>query len=261
MKYWVLDQIFNKCSAPQHLEYLEINQDFNILDTSEGVQQFADCPDEVIEGKDVRLGFPELIGLENILIDILQGEQDHFELKGIARFSEHSPLYINLYVIGDENEQPFEKRLIILFEDVTEKMVLAQTLMQRENEASLSLSALAASQAYIDKVITFMADALLVTTASGNIKTVNRATQDLFGYRESELISQPIALIITDTEFLQQVSCLHPLSQRKLLKNVEVVCQTKTGEEISVAFSCSAIQTDIEDLQDFVYIGRESTSR
>jgi hypothetical protein len=43
----------------------------------------------------------------------------------------------------------------------------------------------------------------------------------------------------------------------KFCKNVEVVCQTKTGEKVMIAFSRSTVETDIEDLQDFIYIGRE----
>jgi signal transduction histidine kinase len=45
------------------------------------------------------------------------------------------------------------------------------------------------------------------------------------------------------------------------LKDVEVICQTKTGEEIPIAFSCSAIPTEIEGLEHFVYIGRDISDR
>jgi hypothetical protein len=49
--------------APRRREYLAVDENFNILETSLGVERFADCPDEVLKGKDVRIGFPELIGL------------------------------------------------------------------------------------------------------------------------------------------------------------------------------------------------------
>jgi signal transduction histidine kinase len=42
---------------------------------------------------------------------------------------------------------------------------------------------------------------------------------------------------------------------------VEIVCQTKTSEQIFISFSCSAIQTEIEGLQNFVYIGRDISDR
>ncbi|MCL1466070.1 adenylate/guanylate cyclase domain-containing protein [Argonema galeatum] len=262
MKYWVLDNIFNKPSAPRHIEYLTMDRDFKILDTSETVQRFADRPLEVVVGQDVREGFPELIGLEDILIAILSGQQECFQLQGIARLSEDgSPLYIDIYAIGDEDEKSSGNSLFMFIEDVTEKMVLEQALVQRVNELNLLSSAIEASKKSIDKIITAMADALFVTNDSGNIKTVNKAAQDLFEYREAELINQPISKIIADRNFVLQVIQDYPLSPGELLKDMEVICQTKTGKKIVVAFSCSTVQTEIEGVQDFIYIGRDITDR
>lgn len=252
-------QAFNG-SGSRRLEYLKVDCNFNIIDTSEQVQRFADRPEWVILNKDVRLGFPELIGIENILIDILQGKQERFELKGIARCEYEPRLYIDLYALLS-NEHPLENKLFILFEDVTEKMVLEQSLMQKANEAELLSCTLAASQAYIDKVITYMADALIVSTASGNIKTVNRASLELFGYTEAEIICQSTAKLIREPKYLPQNINLPLLYQGDLWNDVELVCRTKSGEEITVAFSCSAIRTKAGSPQEFVYVGRNITQR
>ncbi len=261
-------------------EYIVVDQDFNILETSLGVQRFADreafgastlysakatlgaCPKDVLKGKDVRVGFPELFGLEDILIDILEGRQTNFELPGIGRFlPDGTSLYFDLCIIKNQYEKNHEnQRLIILFEDVTERMVLEQTLVQAANEKGLLLSTIEASKAYIEKIFMSMADALLVTTPSGIIKTINQATQDLFGYSEEELIGKPISLVLGEEQLLPEASQTN-LLLNEALKNVEVVCQTKTGEKVAIAFSCSAIETDIADLQNFIYIGRDITER
>lgn len=232
-----------------------MDRDFTILETSFGAPQLADCPNEVIPGNDVRLGFPELIGLEDVLIDIIEGRQISFNLEGIARCSEPNALYIDISFMGNESEN-----FIIILENVTPKMVWAQELLQRANEANLLASALADSKAYIEKLINSINEALLVTTQSGKIKTTNRATQALFGYRESELQGQQISQIINDETFLGKASQQNPF-YCDLLKNEEVICHTQTGEKRSVAFSCSVIQTNTDDLQDFVYIGRDITER
>ncbi|MCA1991416.1 MAG: PAS domain S-box protein [Coleofasciculus sp. S288] len=228
-------------------------RDFTILETSLGAPQLADCPNEVILGNDVRLGFPELIGLEDVLIDIIEGRQISFNLEGIARCSEPNALYIDISFIGNESES-----FLIILENVTPRMVVAQELLQRANEANLLASALTDSKAYIEKLINSMTEALLVTNQSGKIKTTNRATQALFGYKESELKGQQISQIINDETFLAKASQQNPF-YCDLLKNEEVICHTKTGEKRSVAFSCSVIQTNTEGLQDFVYIGRDIT--
>ncbi|NJO19115.1 MAG: PAS domain S-box protein [Spirulinaceae cyanobacterium RM2_2_10] len=219
------------------------------------VHQFTDCPQELKLGQDARLAFPELVGIETILQEILCGQRSDFELQGIARStSDGRTLYLNLTCekIGDN--------LILLAEDVTEMMVLRQSLMQRANEAELLLSALTASEDYNKKIISSMGDALFVTTVSGSIKTANQAAQKLFHYTESELIGTSISKIITDRDFLYRASQQNLLSG-DFLKNVEVLCRTQDSQEIIVEFSCSAIQTTTKGLLAFVYIGRDITER
>ncbi len=197
MKYLELEQICNKFSDNWQMEYLQINRDFHILDASEHVQRFADCPSEVMLLRDIRLGFPELIGVEDILIDILEGRQKYFELKSIARFSRFSsPFYIDLYV------RNLDDKLIVFFEDATSRMVLQQKLIQKKREKNILLKKLAASQNYLENIIASMTDAMLVTTSSGKIKIVNKATLYLFGYDKAELVGKDISIIIHDEELL-----------------------------------------------------------
>ncbi|HAG81092.1 MAG TPA: adenylate/guanylate cyclase [Cyanobacteria bacterium UBA12227] len=252
--------------ALRRREYVIVDRDFKIIELSLGIERFADCPDETRQGKDVRLGFPELIGVEDILIDVLEEREASFELKAIGRHSvQGNPLYFDFYITKnkldfyEENPNSIDQ-LIIFLEDTTQQMVLEQTLVQATNETSLLVSNLEASKTYIDKIITSMADALIVTTSSGIIKTVNRSAQDLFGYSEAELIGKPISLILNENYVLPVASQEHSLLD-KSLSNLEVVCQTKSGEKVTVAFSCSAIQTETEGLQNFIYIGRDITER
>ena len=240
-------------------EYLTLDRNLLILDLSPGAQRFAEIPNELQFGNDVRLSFPELIGLEETLLDILEGRQISFELKGIARSSEPNPLYIDLYISEYSDREDCRNTLLVLLEDVTERMVLQQTLVQQTNEVRFLLSSLTSSKNYIDKIIESMADVLLVTTETGVIKTVNQYCQDLFGYTQEELINQHISTLILDEDFFKQITNLS--APDNLLKDVEAVCQSKTGEKIPVAFSCSTIQMEIEGLENFVYIGRDIRER
>ena len=244
------------------MDYLTLNRELKIEETSLAVQRFADSPQEVKKGKDVRLSFPEFIGIEEILLAIFDGRMKSFELKGIQRVSKsNSHLYLDIAVLFNKNGTSSGNKLFILFEDVTEKTLLEQSLAQTIRETSLLSTTLAQYKEYIDKIIDSMTDVLLVTTESGYIKTVNIAAQDLLGYREAELINQHISQVIKDEKFLAKL-VQEPYSLKKnVLKDVELICQTKTGKEIILAFSQSAIQTDIETLHNFVYIGRDITKR
>lgn len=256
-----MKSIFKKLLAPHHLEYLAVDRELTIVETSSNVQRFAESGN-ITSGNDVRTGFPELIGTEEILADILAGNLPNFELKAITRvLDNNSILYFDLYIVQYQEEKNFDI-LIIFFEDVTDRMTLEQTLVQATNEMNLLLSALAGAKDYIDKIITSMAEALLVTTPSGRIKKVNHAAQILFGYTETELVGKSIEMVITDKELFQKINHYSAGSQA----NAEVVCTTKNGVKLTVAFSCSAIQADIERVyegnalaQDLVYIGRDIT--
>ncbi|MGB3651528.1 MAG: adenylate/guanylate cyclase domain-containing protein [Rivularia sp. (in: cyanobacteria)] len=257
MKYHVLEKIFNKHHAPRKFESLELDSNFCILHLSEQVQRFAYYPQEVILQKDVRFAFPEFVGLEDEMTSILGGKQELFELEGIHRFNEEKgDFYIDIYIIGE----PVENRLIVLIEDVSDRMLLEQKLNQRVNETNLLSSTLVAYKNYMDKVIASMADALIVTTKSGKINKVNKATVELLGYTEEELVGEQISLVIDDNKLLQKAIQQRSL-YKKYFQNVEVVCRTKSKERKLIAFSCSVIRKKIDGVEDIVYIGRDITAK
>ncbi|MDZ8263182.1 MAG: ATP-binding protein [Nostoc sp. ChiQUE01b] len=248
------------------IEYLIIDENFKILEMSLELNNFADILNEAKLGQDVRIVFPELEGIEDVFDAIRQGEQDNFELKGIRRSPDTaSPLYIDIRIINNFQEDHFSNRLTIVVEDATERMVLEQSLFQGANEANLLLRNLKASKQYIDQIVTSMADALLVTTLSGEIKKMNYAAQILLQYNEIELIGQPITKIIREVNKYQltidDTDISHSQDINPLIKEVETVCYPKSGKTIPIAFSSSIVKTEIEHFQGYVYILRDMTER
>ncbi|MDZ8093549.1 MAG: ATP-binding protein [Nostoc sp. DedQUE05] len=261
-----MNSFFTNLLAVCGIEYLIIDENFKIIEMSLGLNHFAELPNEVKLGQDVRIVFPELEGLEDVFDAILQGEQDNFELKGIMRSPDTpSPLYIDICITNNLQEDHSRNRLTIVVEDATERMVLEQSLFQGANEANLLLRNLKASKQYIDQIVTSMADALLVTTLSGEIKKMNYAAQILLQYNEIELIGQPIAKVIEEANkyplIIDDIDISHSQDINFLVKEVETVCYTKSGKTIPIAFSSSIVKTQIEHFQGYVYILRDMTER
>ncbi|NET32979.1 MAG: response regulator [Cyanothece sp. SIO1E1] len=257
-----MKSILKKLLESRRTGYLEVDQTLTIRDISSDVARFSDCPQAVKQGHNICLGFPELFGLEDVFKSIFKGQRSRFKLKGIERSNaQNNPLYIDIEAIGYEDEDTGEKTLVFFFEDATERMILRRTLVHRSNEKNLLYTALATAKDYIDKIIGSMADALLVTTPSGKIKTINQATQELFGYSEKELLGQPISLVISDDQFPIQSEQATRLNADKLFKHIECTCKQKSGQEITVSFSCSAIHTEVGTSPDLVYVGRDITAR
>ena len=251
-----MNPLFQKFLAQHRMEYLTLDEDLIILETSVGVQRFADAPEEVDLGKDVREGFPEIFGMEDALIAVMSGQESSMELKGLGRFSNPKyPLYFDIYAMENIDDRS-PGRLIIFFEDVTETMDMKQKLVQRSNRTNLLLNQLKSTLTYIDKVVNSIADALLVTNPLGQIKRANEAAEKMFGYSERDLIEEPISLIIEDPVFLKRVS----ISEKKEFKNAKVICRKKTGEKITVDFSFAIFKDEIEETYNCIYIGRDISS-
>lgn len=162
------------------------------------------------------------------------------------------------------------KLLIIFFKEVNEQMMLNKKYIQDCKQYNLFWTNITDAKAYIDQLLNSMAYALLVTNVKEIIKQVNPAVQHLFGYGKDELLGQSISLIIPAEDVLQQIKdqgifCQEQSSlsesEEKRENNIEVNCRTKTGEKIAVAFSGSMFYTEMTELQNYIYIGRNITLR
>jgi PAS domain S-box-containing protein len=257
-----MNKLLKKLLAPRHIEYLTLDKDLVIIEKSWGAANFAESPEELKVGRDIRLSFPEFIGLEDTLTTILEEDTEAFELKGINREKAGENLYLDISIVGcQEEEEELKNRFFVFLEDGTERMLLRQELVQSRNDAYFLLEELTATKSYLEQVIESTADALLVTSNSGIVKTVNRACEELFGYSKEELINRPLSQIIAPNAverascLLEEASCLFDETSHS--QTLEVACRTKSGEEIPVGFSRSFINTEFEELQDVVYIGRD----
>ncbi len=263
----IINILLYKLLSLRRFEYLAVDRQLNIQEISLNVQEFANVPDAVKIGKDVRESFPELIGMEEILDDILEERRPSFQLKSIMRvLNDGCFLYLDLYIFGCR-EHLNSERLMIFCEDVSDRMASHKSRVQTANENKIKVDYLATARDYIDKIINSLGDVLLVISESGKIKKVNQSAQLLFGYSESELIGQPISMITAGEEFLRQVTQLPIALKSESWHQVKIVCQTKTSSKLTIAFSCSTIEI-IESkhassaaLQDFVYMGRDITEK
>ena len=245
----------------RRMEYVMLDSQLRLVASSSKGQRFADGAAALVKGEDCYLLFPELVGAEADLMAVLQGQQASFELHAIARpLAEGDLLYFDLCVTRVTDATVVDSALIIFFEDITQHMALEQRLVQASNEMSLVLHALTASKEYLDKIVTAIADALVVTDQAGIIKAVNQATQDLLGYSQAALLGQSIAIIVADKNFLLQ-AIQPPHRQEDNCKEIEIVCHTSSGIKRLIAFSCSTIETGGDHERDFIYIGRDITDR
>jgi PAS domain S-box-containing protein len=271
MKGNTINSVFKTLLAPRKIEYLILNEHLCLLEMSSKAAHFAYLPDEVTLGKDVRLSFPEFIGAETVLSAILKGQETYWELRGLERSSAQScseltpeTLYLDIYVAANDIDNDKIASLIVLLEDVTERMELEQRLTQTTNEVKLLLDALTSSKNYINQIIESMADALFVTNSKGMIKAVNQAAQNLFEYSKEELVGKSMALIGMNKKWIQEVLGsveTSRLVKGTLIQDAEILTRSKNGREIPVSVSCSRLDIGEENTSQIIYIIRDITER
>jgi len=90
-----------------------------------------------------------------------------------------------------------------------------------------------------EKIISTMADSLLLLDKQAKIVAVNESLRKMSGYREDELKGKSINLFFPEKDFF------HTLLAKSLnkdnIRNRELAFQTKTGEDTPVLFSSSTI--------------------
>lgn len=256
----LLDSFF----AARGMEYVTLDAGLEIVSASPKAYRFADFPEAIAVGNPLDLPFPESIGIEPMLDEILAGTRDSFELKSIGRFNDpDNPIYFDIYILPQRDRVTQEKQLVVLLDDVSERMGLEQKLVQATNETNLLFNALSKSKSYIDSILASMAEALIVTDENGKIKTINRKTQELFEYCETELIGQSIAPLVPEYRaLLAAIETEDSGNGDGAREAIEVVGKTKSGKKIYVGFSCSTLEQEQGNYaREFVYIGRDITER
>jgi len=231
------------------MEYVVVDSSFLIKELSLGASLFSPSLQEIEIGEDVRDLFPELKDCEKAIQKLFNGEQNYFKLKEIGRnYQDTYPSYCDLFFIS----KYLENEILILIEDVTDRIMFAQKVSSVAGEYRQALQELSIAKDYIDKIINSLSDALFIINRSGIITKINKATLEIFGYEESEFIGKYLTKILAENENITLKDILEK-------KDLEIVCQKQNGEEINIDLSCSLLQIELKTDQEYVCLARDIT--
>jgi diguanylate cyclase (GGDEF)-like protein/PAS domain S-box-containing protein len=111
------------------------------------------------------------------------------------------------------------------------------------------------SRDYVDRILSGMNEAIVVTSADGNIKRINRATIDLLGFEEDELIGTSIDYIVDKSKSGTLIDDNASGIPR------EAFFASKFGESIPVSYTCSAVEDEAGASRDRIYAAQNITER
>lgn len=238
------------------VEHLFLDADLRIISLSEGAPRFADDPASVVRGEDVRLGFPEFVGAENELREILSGRRLSWSLMALCRaHGQAQPVYLDVSVEAFTRTGDSAPSLVVTLEDVTAWMEQIQARTQSANDASLLLHSLTASKKYIESILDAMADLLVVTSFDGTITSLNRTALRISGYATPELLGKPVTLLVPDISPGPVPSVASPFA------GVELHCVSSSGVTIPMSFTRALLEGSGENPGGVVYVGRDLRER
>ncbi len=134
-------------------------------------------------------------------------------------------------------------------------------LALRLSEVNSKMQMLSAKSTFISDMVQSMADTLIVVDQQARIRTVNRATVELLGYSERELVGRTASLIcMADGKHLT-AEALEGLLGQGTKRDHEVTYFARDGRQVPISLSGSAIRDAQGRSAGYVCIGTDISDR
>jgi len=105
-------------------------------------------------------------------------------------------------------------------------------------------------------IVSTMADSLVLMSPEGKILSANKATLDLLGYQEKELIDKDARMLFADKKILDFF-----LSKEWKIRHYQTKYETKSGKSVPILFSSSVIKDQLGNIAGIVGVGSDITER
>ncbi|MGB3401784.1 MAG: diguanylate cyclase [Microcoleaceae cyanobacterium] len=260
-----MNSTINQWISSKKIEYLTLNSEFKIVEHSNQIDLFSDSTEQATDGEDSRQYFPELVGLEEVMKDIVQVKISHFALKNVCIDSEKtSILYRDIHAFKNiPQETDLAGDILIVFEESTQQSLEEHKLSQiiKVHDYTVSYFSQGINLEYLEPIFNSLVDFFIITDEAGNIDFINSATIRALGYSEHELLHQPIYKIFQGSQLIFPTNLLQLDNTSQLLKNIDINCQTKSGDLTPVSFSCSPLYNSSYPQQKFIWVGRDITDQ
>ena len=130
---------------------------------------------------------------------------------------------------------------------------LYRTEIEKEKEVSQTKD-------YIKSLIEDSADAIITSDTEGIITSWNKGAENIYGYPEDEVIGKFIPMV---PPFLieEEKNYINEIKQKKTLRNIETIRQTKNGRLIEISITLSPIKDSSGNVTGISGISRDISEK
>ncbi len=111
---------------------------------------------------------------------------------------------------------------------------------------------------YIDSIAESMIESLMVTTPDGTIQRVNRATLEMLGYQENEILGKPLGTVLQECHD-SAGGILEALNRREATGEMEATYLAIDQRQVPVAFSASLMQDEDGNIEGIICVAQDIT--
>ncbi len=247
---------------------IEKHMDVTVLEATSGRQAI-----------DLTLQHPDI---DLIILDVQMPEMDGFQTAAMLKKRKRTRDIPIIFLTAAFKSEEFQRRgyavgavdyLLKPIEDnqLINKISTYFRLIEKERQLNRILEQkvaertkqLAEAKQYLENIITYMGEALLVLNAKGEITLVNPAACRMLGYSEKELIGMSIGDVFEE-EGDEQAGAfmglwLEALIRTGALSKIEARFVASDGRRVPILFSRTAIQDEAGKITHIICIAKDMT--
>jgi len=149
---------------------------------------------------------------------------------------------------------------VVRRQDAEDKLAEVVAKLEESNHAlTVTRDEATAAKAYVDSIISSMADTLIVISPDMVISSVNQATSRLLEYPKHELLGKSPSLMFG--EDLANSSLINDLMTHGYINQVETTYETKHGQRVPVSFSGAILKDEQGTFQGMVCVAQDISKR
>ena len=228
---------------------------------------------------DIALGSPDI---DLIILDIQMPEMDGFQAASMLKIRNRTRNIPIIFLTAAFKSEEFQDKgyavgaadyLLKPIDDnqLIHKISTYLRLIEKERDLNIILeqqvaertAELEQARQYLQNIINYMGEALLVLSPEGKIKSSNPTAQKMLGYQEDELLNLSISDIFEEEgdeaagAFMG--TWLEALIRTGAMSQIDARFIHSNGKQIPIRFSRSAIKDDNDKITDILCIAKDMT--
>ena len=229
------------------------------------------------EAIDTALGSPDI---DLIILDIQMPEMDGFQAASMLKIRNRTKNIPIIFLTAAFKSEEFQDKgyavgaadyLLKPIDDnqLIHKISTYLRLIEKERNLNIVLeqqvaertAELEQAKQYLQNIINYMGEALLVLSPQGKIKSSNPTAQRMLGYKEDELLNLSISDIFEEEAdeaagaFMG--TWLEALIRTGAMNQIDARFIHSNGKQIPIRFSRSAIKDDNDEITDILCIAKD----